>query len=121
MSFLKEGSAGQQAEDFALDYLLAQGLVLLERNYHSRSGEIDLVMRDGSITVFVEVRYRSNPRHGSAQESVTRTKQARIIKTATYYCKEKRLQSTTRFDVLALNSTNGRFHAQWIKDAFRIS
>ena len=121
MSFLREGSTGQQAEDFALAYLLAQGLVLVERNYRVHGGEIDLVMRDGTLIVFVEVRYRNNDRHGSALESITRSKQARIIRTATWYYKEKRIKTTARFDVVALTSADGQFHPLWIKDAFRVN
>ncbi len=121
MSFLKEGSIGQQAEDFALTWLLEQGLILVERNYRVQGGEIDLIMRDGAITVFIEVRYRHDVRHGSAVESITRSKQAKIIRTATWYYKEKRTRTTMRFDVIALTSEDGQFKPQWIKDAFRVS
>ncbi|MCP3669207.1 MAG: YraN family protein, partial [Gammaproteobacteria bacterium] len=49
---------GTEAEDLALEYLKQQGLTLLNRNYHCRRGEIDLIMQDGNFLVFVEVRYR---------------------------------------------------------------
>jgi putative endonuclease len=121
LSFLKEGSIGQQAEDFALAWLQERGLVLIERNYRVQGGEIDLIMRDDAITVFIEVRYRNDSRHGSAEESITRSKQAKIIKTATWYYKEKRIRTTMRFDVIALSSGQGRFNLRWIKDAFRVN
>ncbi len=122
MSFLKPGSIGQQAEDFALDYLRNQGLALLERNYRSRYGEIDLIMREHDITVFAEVRYRSSDRYGGAVTSVDRRKQERLLATAQCYYKEKRPGGSLRFDVLALSrNQGGGFQIQWIKDAFRCS
>jgi putative endonuclease len=61
---------GQWAEQQACDWLINQGLVLLERNSRFRGGEIDLVMRDASLIVFVEVRYRSSLMYGGALESL---------------------------------------------------
>jgi putative endonuclease len=58
--------SGRQAEDRALAYLQTQGLVLITRNFRSRRGEIDLVMRDAATLVFVEVRKRRSQRFGGA-------------------------------------------------------
>ena len=66
---------GAEAEDLACAWLQARGLRLLERNYRSRRGEIDLIMQDGEQLVFVEVRYRASNRYGSAAESITSAKQ----------------------------------------------
>ena len=64
-------NAGFNAEQVALEFLLAKGLKLLAQNYHCRFGEIDLIMQDGAYLVFVEVRKRTNTRFGSAAESIT--------------------------------------------------
>ena len=74
-------SAGTGAEDLACAYLQQNGLRLLARNYRCRSGEIDLIMRDGEYLVFVEVRYRKREAFGSAAETVSSSKRARIITT----------------------------------------
>ena len=58
---------GRLAENHALSLLEKAGLKIMERNYHSRFGEIDLIMEEGQTVVFVEVRYRSSDRFGSAQ------------------------------------------------------
>ena len=75
-------SAGTGAEDLACAYLQKSGLRLLARNYRCRRGEIDLIMQDGEYLVFVEVRYRKNDAFGSAAETVSSAKRARIITTA---------------------------------------
>jgi putative endonuclease len=68
---------GERAEDAALAYLQQRGLILRARNYRSRFGEIDLVLDDRGTLVFVEVRKRSNPRYGSAADSITAAKRDR--------------------------------------------
>ena len=64
-------NSGNEAEKMAATYLQQHGLILLETNYRCRFGEIDLVMRDGNATVFVEVRLRSNTDFGGAGISIT--------------------------------------------------
>lgn len=67
-------TTGSQAEQLALNYLQQQGLTLITQNYHSRRGEIDLIMLDENTLVFVEVRYRKSAAYGSALESVNSQK-----------------------------------------------
>lgn len=110
---------GRLAEDRALALLQQAGLKLIDRNYHSRHGEIDLIMEDGRTLVFVEVRYRSTNRYGSAQESVNRQKQSRLILTAACFLKEKRLDRPARFDVAALSPSPDGLSMAWIKGAFQ--
>ncbi len=112
-------TAGQRAEDSALAYLQAQGLALVERNYRCRGGEIDLIMRDGSKIVFVEVRFRSDQRFGGALASVGTHKQARLIYAASHYLTAKRIDRPARFDVAAVSPDQGKLAIQWIKDAFQ--
>lgn len=111
-------AAGQRAEDEALTYLNGQGLRLLERNYRCRQGEIDLVMEEGNRLVFVEVRYRADPRYGSALESVDGRKRARLIAAANHYLSAHRLDRPSRFDVVGMSPTGGTLTLQWIRDAF---
>lgn len=115
-------SSGADAEERARRYLERQGLVTIERNFHSRRGEIDLVMQDRDTLVFVEVRFRSSSRFGSAAESVTPAKQQRIIDTARYFlnCRRQWGDYVCRFDVLAI-SGRAQQDIEWIRDAFRLS
>jgi putative endonuclease len=112
-------SRGRIAEDRALEFLQQQGLRLIERNYRSRFGEIDLIMEDGRMVVFVEVRFRGSPRYGGALESVDRRKQAKLLATAACFLKQRRLDRPARFDVAALAPNGSGMAIQWIKGAFQ--
>jgi putative endonuclease len=106
--------AGAQAEQRALDLLLAGGVKLQARNYRCRAGEIDLIVTDGATLVFVEVRMRSRGGFGSAAESITARKQGRIIAAAQHYLASKR-PPACRFDAVVID---GDAEPVWIKDAF---
>lgn len=104
---------GQAGEDAALAYLLAQGQTLLQRNFRCKGGEIDLVMQENQVLVFVEVRRRANLRHGGAAASVTRSKQARLILAAQIYLQRYRMPPACRFDVIAIDGE----HLEWLQNA----
>lgn len=108
---------GAAMEDRAESFLCAQGLVKKDRNYRCKLGEIDLIMLHQDTLVFVEVRLRSHRQFANAAESVTASKQRKIIKTAHYYLQQHQLTDkiNCRFDVVAFSDTN---HPEWIKDAF---
>ncbi len=106
---------GQQYESLALHYLLEQSLILVARNYRCRWGELDLLMQDQGTLVVVEVRYRKNARFGSAVESVTANKQARIVAATKHYIMRHKINQPIRFDVLAIT---GAAQPEWIKNAF---
>ena len=105
--------SGSAAEDAALAFLTAQGLLLVQRNFACRGGEIDLIMQDGSMLVFVEVRLRSSASHGGAAASVTRTKQKRLIIAAQVFLQRYRIPPPCRFDVIAYDGSQ----RQWLKNA----
>lgn len=107
------------AEDQALAYLQEKGMSLVTRNFSCRSGEIDLIMKQSSTIVFVEVRYRKNSRYGSPQESVGLRKQRRIINCASYYLTINKINKAARFDVVAITPKNGTLDIDWIPDAFQ--
>lgn len=112
---------GQQAEDLAYQYLEAQGLKLVERNYRCARGEIDLIMQHGKGTVFVEVRYRRSARFGAGLESVDHHKRARLIATALHYLQQHRraAKGPSRFDVIAIAPGAAQDTIEWIQDAFQ--
>lgn len=112
---------GKKAEQHALRYLKKQGLQLIKHNFHSRRGEIDLIMRQGESIVFIEVRKRSNTSHGGALESISQQKQQRIIHTAHYYLQQhpKHANQPCRFDVIAIEGVEKQEKIQWIQNAFQ--
>lgn len=109
---------GTAMELKALEFLRKQGLQLLQRNFNSRMGEIDLIMLDQDTLVFIEVRYRQNQNYGSALESVNFSKQQKLIKTAHYFLQTQKhyQKSHCRFDVIAFSKDNDR--PEWIRNAF---
>ena len=115
---MDSSSRGKDAETRAWHYLQARGLQLLQRNYRSKRGEIDLVMQDTDSLVFVEVRYRRQSQFGSALESVDRRKQARLIACARHYMQAypQAASQPCRFDVVSISGSPGEI--EWVRNAF---
>lgn len=113
MNKRKEGSIW---ENLAAAYLAEQGLLILEKNYRTRLGEIDLIAKEKDTLVFVEVKYRKTDRMGLPEEAVTRKKQGTIRKVAESYCSFhwKGTETPCRFDVIAVLGEE----ITWIKNAF---
>ena len=109
---------GQRMETLACQYLEHQGLLLRNRNYHARYGELDLVMTDANTCVFVEVRYRRHIQHGSPLDSVTTGKQQRLILAARHYLMKFALDTPCRFDIVGLSGSAHAPNITWIRHAF---
>lgn len=114
----KDSTDGARAEALAARYLESQGLIIVARNYRVRGGEIDLVARQGRVTVFVEVRLRRHQGFGGAVASITATKQKRLILAARYWLAQHG-ESPCRFDCLLLGSLDAA-RIEWIVDAFQV-
>jgi putative endonuclease len=111
---------GQRWERAAESFLCRQGLKVLERNYQCRVGEIDLIMFEPPSLVFVEVKYRKSTRYGDGAENVTRSKQAKISRTAAFFLsRHRRLANVPcRFDVISISGVHEQTRTRWIKNAF---
>ncbi len=111
---------GRWAEALAREHLQSHGLAFVEANYRCRRGELDLVMRDGEVYVFVEVRLRARDDYGSAAESIHHAKRQRIITAAEHYLQSKRLRDRfpCRFDVVTISTRERAPRLQWIARAF---
>ena len=111
---------GDRAERRASDYLRKRGLTLLERNYRTPFGEIDLVMQHKETVIFVEVRFRRSEQFGSPAETIDPRKQARLRTSAEYYIQHN-LQASNRpcrFDVVAISGEVNDKNLLWLKNAF---
>lgn len=118
MDLHNKSAKGQEIEQLACAYLQARGLVLIEKNYRCRRGEIDLVMRQSDTLVFVEVRYRKNQDFGGAKESITPSKQAKLQTTALHYMQLHQHNTNARFDVIAVTGAGTLDNIEWIQNAF---
>jgi len=113
-------NTGRDYEDLALAHLLKHKFKLIERNFFCSYGEIDLIVKKKQLYVFVEVRFKRNSDSVTAQESITRSKQTKIINTAHIYLQQHKLDvAEFRFDVFAFNGyTPLKSHMEWIINAF---
>ena len=113
---------GRQAEESAYRFLRRQGWRAVVRNYRCRRGEIDLIMLDGPVLVFVEVRHRSHRSFVRAALTVDYRKQRKLISAAAMFlATHKRfVRHTTRFDVVGIDQdADGTVVVDWHRDAFR--
>ena len=116
---LKNRSSGAWGEDLALRFLTQRGYVLVERNYRTRYGELDLVVRDGDTLVFVEVKLRRGSGFGDPLEAVTPHKQATIRSLAEQYLSDREPAfETVRFDVVGILVGKGAPRLRHVEDAF---
>ena len=116
MNKYKTGMDGQQAAEA---FLLDRGMRILARNWRVKTGEIDLVARDGEYIVFVEVKYRSSTAFGYPREAVNAAKQKRIMRTALNYIARYRLvECALRFDVVEVIADKRQLHISHIENAF---
>lgn len=109
---------GMRIERLAAEWLTTRGLSLIASNQQFKGGELDLIMSDGETLVFVEVRYRADTRYGHPLETVTATKQRRLVHAARFYLARNRLSCPCRFDVLAVTGTPPELDFEWVQGAF---
>lgn len=105
---------GAEAEERAALHLQAAGLKLLARNWRCRFGEIDLILRDGTTLVFVEVRARGRGDYGGAAASITAGKRARLQRAAAAYLAHSQHHGPCRFDAVLIDGER----LTWLRGAF---
>jgi putative endonuclease len=115
------GAVGRRWEQVVGEYLQARGLAIVARGYRCRLGEIDLVCRDGTTLVIVEVRARSSTALVRAKETVDHGKRRRLVQAARHFLTRhpRFFDRPIRFDVVAIDGIDGhRPDIDWIKNAF---
>jgi len=115
-------ATGDGFEQTALECLQRAGLKLLARNFATRFGEVDLVMRDADAVVFVEVRYRRHRAFGGGAASVGTAKRERIARAAQAFLQAypKLSALSCRFDVVAFDGEPDSAEFEWLRAAFEI-
>lgn len=114
---------GRMGESEAERYLRRRGYRILARNVRSPRGELDLVVKQGEVLVFVEVKARRTSAHGGAAYAVDGRKQARLVKLAAHYLAQHRLRNPLcRFDVVLCTGGTAKPSAiEHIENAFEVS
>lgn len=106
---------GKLGEEKAKKYLCSIGYIFLEQNYRYNKAEIDLILNDGEVLVFVEVKYRSGLVFGLPEEAVNEKKMDLLREAAENYIIDKNWEGEIRFDIVAISKKDELFH---IIDAF---
>ncbi|MCL5884060.1 MAG: YraN family protein [Deltaproteobacteria bacterium] len=111
---------GDAAEDRACRHLEGTGFTIVERNFRTRAGEIDIVAREGDVLVFVEVRSREDAAFGTPEETVTPAKRHRIVTAARRYLATVPPSSwrEARFDVIAIEGVGNAAEIRHYPAAF---
>ena len=113
---------GKKSESRAAIYLKQQGYRIIEQNYRTRMGEIDIIAKDNETIAFIEVKSRSSAAFGNPKYAVTLQKQRKISKLALQYLKSTHQSHVrARFDVVAIFSNSGRDTIELIKNAFELT
>ena len=111
---------GKKGEELAAALCSKRGLLILEMNHRTRSGEIDIIAKDGDVLVFIEVKTRTGNAYGAPFEAVTRKKQAKIRTVALSYMKRFRKEVSVRFDVISILVEDGKPSLEYFQDAFEV-
>jgi putative endonuclease len=117
----QEQQFGTDSESMAVNYLKDNGYQIIERNYRTKIGEIDIIAKDGDTIVFVEVKARKS-RAYNPKEAVTNNKKRKISMVALYYLKSTRqINARARFDVVAIDSAKNSGAVEIVKNAFELA
>lgn len=109
---------GQTAEDIAAEYLVSQKIKVVDRNYRTRYGEIDIIAKDKKEFIFVEVKAKNTSRFGKPYEMVTAKKKKKLISTSKRYLIDNGFnieKDSWRIDVISIDYETGKI--EWLKDA----
>lgn len=113
---------GNAGEDCAANYLERRGYRIIARNYRIRSAEIDIIAERDNVVAFVEVKTRSDVRHGLPVEAVNFRKQKKIIEAANVFLQQEEFcECACRFDVVEVYSNGSNFAVNHIENAFEIT
>ncbi len=113
-------ATGRAAEELAARHLEEQGCRLLVRRFACRGGEIDLIVEDRGVIVFVEVKARRGRRYGDPAEAIGYRKRRRLLIAARTFLRRKRWSTRRcRFDVCSVYLERGKATVAWMRDAFR--
>ena len=111
---------GKEGEDLAVSFCRKKGYKVLEKNYRTTFGEIDIIAKDGDGLVFIEVKTRTDNSFGYPFEAVNSRKREKIRRVALCFMKKYRQEVPARFDVLSIIIQEGKKRVEHIKDAFEV-
>jgi len=115
---IEKHELGKRGEAFALKLLVSKGFKILETNWRFRKDEVDIIAKNDSYLVIVEVKTRSTNYFGEPYTAVTKKKQGFLIRAANAYIEEKDINLECRFDIISIIFSEKKYHVEHIEDAF---
>lgn len=116
MDYINKRKFGKIGEKIARDYLQKKGYKILEMNYYTQNGEIDIIAKENETIIFVEVKTRTSDKYGTPGEAINQIKKMHIEKSAAQYLFHKKLFKTTiRFDAIEILIKEGKCQINHIK------
>ena len=97
---------GKWGEDIAAEYLTQHNYAIINRNVRTPYGEIDIIARQGDITIFIEVKTRTSNKMGLPEESITARKREHMLAAADHYTMENEIDHW-QIDVIAIEGKPG--------------
>ncbi|MCU0340917.1 MAG: YraN family protein [Spirosomaceae bacterium] len=109
---------GKKGEEAAAAFLVEKGYEILERNYHFRHAEIDIIAKKNKILIFAEVKTRVNLSYGFPEEFVDATKRRLIMKVAEHFIFDRDWHGDIRFDIISVIINQNEIRIKQLEDAF---
>ncbi len=110
---------GKQGEKVAANYLKKNGYKIVDRNYHCKFGEIDIIALEGDILTFIEIKTRGSREYIPPEFTVTKHKQSKIKRSASHYLGRHNIENRDcRFDIVAITMEKGKKDIVLYKNAF---
>ncbi len=109
---------GKEGEALAVNFLIKEGYIILERNYRFDKAEVDIIARQEETLAVVEVKTRSSTTFGNPQDFVKPEQIKRLVKAVDAYISDKELKVDVRFDIIAIVKAKGQLEIEHLKNAF---
>jgi putative endonuclease len=109
---------GNKGEKLAVDFLIANGYTILEKNYRFQKAEIDIIAQKKDVLAVVEVKTRSTDYFGNPQDFVNKKKIELLLKAINHYVDQKDLDLEIRFDIIAILIKGATTNIEHIEEAF---
>lgn len=107
---------GKLGEEIASDFLIKNGVKIIERNYNTKYGEIDLIALENETIIFIEVKLRKNKKYGAIEETINWNKINKMRDAAEFYLQQFKEDRKCRFDIILIFLYNNyQYEINWIK------
>ncbi len=118
-SMARHNRLGTEGEEFAVQFLIKQGLIVRERNWRFLHWEIDIVAEEADAIHVVEVKTRTSDEHFNPMQSITRKKISNLIHAGNAYLHYHNIKKSLQFDVIIVIGQSGNFSLQYLPNSIR--